>query len=84
MAIKFETFDIPDAICEQEVSAEQEEKIAKRLAKVDASLRKKMKKLIELKLKHGKNLAIEDRIKNYSLNKMYHPFQVVHFVNLQE
>ena len=42
MAIKFETFDIPDAICEQEVSAEQEEKIAKRLAKVDASLRKKM------------------------------------------
>ncbi len=45
MAIKFETFDIPDAICEQEVSAEQEEKIAKRLAKVDASLRKKMKKI---------------------------------------
>lgn len=45
MAIKFEIFDIPDAICEQEVSAEQEEKIAKRLAKVDASLRKKMKKI---------------------------------------
>jgi len=45
MAIKFETFDIPDAICEQEVSAEQEEKIAKRLTKADASLRKKMKKI---------------------------------------
>lgn len=45
MAIKFETFDIPDAICEQEVSAEQEEKIAKRLVKADASLRKKMKKI---------------------------------------
>lgn len=45
MAIKFETFDIPDAICEQEVSAEQEEKIAKRLAKADASLRKKMEKI---------------------------------------
>lgn len=45
MAIKFEIFDIPDAICEQEVSAEQEEKIAKRLAKADASLRKKMKKI---------------------------------------
>lgn len=45
MAIKFETFDIPDAICEQEVSAEQEEKIAKRLVKADAILRKKMKKI---------------------------------------
>ena len=45
MAIKFETFDIPDAICEQEVSAEQEEKITKRLAKVDANLRRKMKKI---------------------------------------
>lgn len=45
MAIKFEIFDIPDAICEQEVSAEQEEKIAKRHAKADAILRKKMKKI---------------------------------------
>lgn len=45
MAIKFETFDIPNAICEQEVSPEQEEKIAKRVAKADASLRKKMKKI---------------------------------------
>ncbi len=45
MAIKFETFDMPNAICEQEVSPEQEEKIAKRVAKADASLRKKMKKI---------------------------------------
>lgn len=45
MAIKFETFDIPNAIYEQEVSPEQEEKIAKRVAKADANLRKKMKKI---------------------------------------
>ena len=45
MAIKFETFDMPNAIHEQEVSPEQEEKFAKRVAKVDASLRKKMKKI---------------------------------------
>lgn len=46
MAIKFETFDIPDATCEQEVSPEQEEKIAKRVKKVDVNLRKKMKKIV--------------------------------------
>lgn len=63
MAIKFETFDIPNAICEEEVSPEQEDKIAKRVVKANANLRKKMKKMLELKLKHGKNLAIEDRIK---------------------
>lgn len=45
MAIKFETFDMPNATCEQEVSPEQEKKIAKRLAKADASLRKKMKRI---------------------------------------
>lgn len=55
MAIKFETFDIPDAICEQEVSAEQEEKIAKRLAKADASLRKKMKKIARAEAEAWKN-----------------------------
>lgn len=54
MAVKFETFDMPKAICEQEVSPEQKEKIAKRVAKADASLRKKMKKLLELKQKCGK------------------------------
>ncbi len=45
MAVKFETFDIPNAICGQEVSQEQKEKISKRVAKADAILRKKMKKI---------------------------------------
>lgn len=53
MAIKFETFDISNAVCEQEVSLEQEEIIAKRIAKVDANLRKKL-----LELKRGKNFVI--------------------------
>lgn len=44
MAIKFETFDIPNAICEEEVSPEQEDKNAKRVVKANANLRKKMKK----------------------------------------
>lgn len=47
MAIKFETFDKANAICEQggEVSEEQEEKISKRAAKINAVLRKKMEKI---------------------------------------
>lgn len=45
MAIKFETSDMPNAICGQEVSQEQKEKIDKRVTKADASLRKKMKEI---------------------------------------
>lgn len=45
MAIKFEIFDMPEPTCKQEVSAEQEEKIAKRVKKADANLRKAMKRI---------------------------------------
>ena len=45
MAIKFETFDMPEPTCKQEVSAEQKEKITKQVIKADANLRKAMKRI---------------------------------------
>lgn len=45
MAIQFETFGVPNSTCEKEISPEQKEEIAKRVAKADASLKKKMKEI---------------------------------------
>ena len=42
MAIKFEIFDIPEPICEQEVSTAEEEKITKRVRKSNIALQKAM------------------------------------------
>lgn len=45
MATKFETFDVPRNDAEPEISAEEKAKLVKRLAKIDADLCKKIKKI---------------------------------------
>lgn len=45
MAIKFEIFDIPEPICEQKVSAAEEEKISKRVRKSNIALRRAMERI---------------------------------------
>ena len=58
MAIKFETLNMPKSTCKQEISEEQNG-----LKNQIQIYEKSWKELIELTLKCGKNLAIEDRKK---------------------
>ncbi|MCI8384303.1 MAG: hypothetical protein HFJ33_05535 [Clostridia bacterium] len=57
MTIKFETFDMPNSTGEIEVSPEQEKKILKRVAKADAILRKKMKKIARTEAEAWKKIC---------------------------
>lgn len=62
MEIKFETFDIPDSICKQEISAGQKEKVVKQVAKADANLRKKMKRIDRVQAEAWKKSRHRGRI----------------------
>ena len=55
MAIKFEIHDIPKPTSEQEVSTEEMSKIAKRVKRSNANLRKKMKRIARTEAEAWKN-----------------------------